>query len=95
MVFVCCVYCWLAKSKDRAEVPNNSQDPAAQTHGHAIQRTSTPVAAAIAVPTEHSIDDVPTATATGIRTAETAEALVAMPPVAVGEMEAVPVAQPV
>ena len=59
----------------------------------AVQRTDTPEATVVDIPAGHPIDAVPTATATGVRTMETVDALVILPPVTSGEMEAVPDAQ--
>ena len=64
----------------------NTQDE----HGIAIQRMDTPVATPVASPRETSVDSVPVAAATGIRTVETVDAMVTLPPAMIAEMEAVP-----
>ena len=58
----------------------------------AIQRSNTPIAAAVVIPSENSIGAIPIASDTGIRQTLTADAVMTMPPASVGEMEALPVA---
>ena len=79
----CCtkVRKWCAK-----EPSTDTQDE----NGIAIQRMDTPVAVPTFGPVETSVDSVPVATATGIRTMGTVDAMVTLPPATIGEMEAVP-----
>ena len=60
-----------------------------------IQRTdsNTVVAAAVAAPSENSVSAVPTARAVGIRTQETVDANLTLPPALPVGMGAIPVAQ--
>ena len=97
VLVIACVVCRVSLRKKPAQSTNDPQGSAAQAHVHAVQRTNTPEAAAIDIPNEHSIVTVPTAMATGIRTMETVDAEMTLPPAMIGEMEAVPVAvaQPV
>ena len=61
-----------------------------QENGHVIQSMDIPVATPVATPRQTSVDSVPVATATGIRTMGTVDAMVTLPPATIGEMEAVP-----
>ena len=58
----------------------------------AIQRSNTPIAAAVVIPSANSIGAIPIASDTGIRRTLTVDAVMTTPPASVGEMEALPVA---
>ena len=58
----------------------------------AIPREQTVVAAAAPIPSQYSVDAIPTAQTTGIRTQQTVEAIAGLPPAVAVDIAAIPVA---
>ena len=88
-ILVClCVIIIISVLVCRSKAKRTRQDQGADA-GHAIQTMDTVLAGAIDIPTENSIDNVPTATETGL---PLANATLTMPPASTEGMDSLPVA---